>query len=109
MFPRKPDPDLIGGGHRFADKEHAQRKNLQPFPPHHSPGCDSIRVEMAVERRLKAVAAGQCPPEMQRVGPEAEIRITATNRVPPYAADTASGIVPLTLKLAGQNETLEHD
>jgi hypothetical protein len=37
-------------GHRFADKEHAQRKNLQPFPPHHFPKCDSIRAEMAAER-----------------------------------------------------------
>ena len=28
-----------------------------------------------------------------------------TNHVPAYAADTASGIIPLTLKLAQQNET----
>jgi hypothetical protein len=26
MFRREPGPDLIGAGHRFADKEHAQRR-----------------------------------------------------------------------------------
>ena len=65
------------------------------------PGFDP----MTLERRLKAYAAEHCLPEMQRVAPEAGITITATNRVPAYAADTASGIVPLTLKLAGQNAT----
>ena len=66
------------------------------------PGFDP----MTLERRLKAFAAETCLPEMRRVAPEADIKIMATNRVPAYAADTKSGIVPLTLKLAGQNETL---
>jgi len=66
------------------------------------PGFDP----MTLERRLKAFAAEHCLPEMRRVAPESDIKITATNRVPAYAADTKSGIVPLTLKLAGQNETL---
>ena len=66
------------------------------------PGFDP----MSLDRRLKAFAAEKCLPEMQRVAPEADIKIMATNRVPAYAADTKSGIVPLTLKLAGQNETL---
>ena len=66
------------------------------------PGFDP----MTLDRRLKAFAEETCLPEMRRVAPEADIKITVTNRVPAYAADTKSGIVPLTLKLAGQNETL---
>jgi acetylornithine deacetylase len=66
------------------------------------PGFDP----MTLDRRLKAFAAETCLPEMRRVAPEANIEIAATNHVPAYAADTKSGIVPLTLKLAGQNETL---
>jgi acetylornithine deacetylase len=65
------------------------------------PGFDP----MQLDRRLKAFAAEQCLPEMQRLAPEAEITIQATNQVAAYAADAASGIVPLTLKLAGQNKT----
>ena len=65
------------------------------------PGFDPMRLD----RRLKAFAAEQCLPEMRRLAPEAEISIRATNQVAAYAANTASGIVPLTLKLAGQNKT----
>jgi acetylornithine deacetylase len=65
------------------------------------PGFDP----MTLERRLRAFAEAQCLAEMRRTAPEADIKITATNRVPAYAADAGSGIVPLTLKLAGQNET----
>jgi acetylornithine deacetylase len=65
------------------------------------PGFDP----MLLDRRLKAFAAEQCLPEMRRLAPEAEITIRATNQVAAYAADTVSGIVPLTLKLAGQNKT----
>jgi acetylornithine deacetylase len=65
------------------------------------PGFDPMRLD----RRLQAFAAEQCLPEMRRLAPEAEISIRATNQVAAYAADTASGIVPLTLKLAGQNKT----
>jgi acetylornithine deacetylase len=66
------------------------------------PGFDP----MTLDRRLKAFAAETCLPEMRRTATEADIKIAATNRVPAYAADTKSGIVPLTLKLAGQNETM---
>jgi len=65
------------------------------------PGFDP----MLLDRRLKAFAAEQCLPEMRRLAPEAEITIRATNQVAAYAADTVSGIIPLTLKLAGQNKT----
>jgi acetylornithine deacetylase len=66
------------------------------------PGFDPF----ALQRRLEKFAADVCLPEMQRVAPESEIRIQAMNHVSAYAADKASGIVPLTLKLAGQNGTL---
>jgi acetylornithine deacetylase len=65
------------------------------------PGFDP----MTLQRRLEAFAAKECLPQMREVAPEADIAIRATNRVPAYAADTTSGIVPLTLKLAEQNET----
>jgi acetylornithine deacetylase len=65
------------------------------------PGFDP----MLLEGRLKAFAETHCLPEMRRLAPEAQIRITATNRVLAYAADETSGIVPLTLQLAGQNKT----
>src|SRR5262245_42360608 len=58
-----------------------------------------------LDQRLRRFAAEQCLPEMQRVAPEAAIDITITNQVPPFGADAKSGIVPLTLKLAGQNQT----
>ena len=65
------------------------------------PGFDP----MLLDRRLRAFAAAQCLPEMRRRAPEAQITIRVTNQVAAYAADQASGIVPLTLKLAGQNKT----
>jgi len=58
-----------------------------------------------LQRRLENFAAEACLPEMRRVAPEANIEIRAINHVSAFAADTASGIVPLTLKLAGQNAT----
>ena len=65
------------------------------------PGFDPL----TLQRRLETFAAEKCLPEMRRVAPEADIKITRANLVSAYAADTRSGIVPLTLKLAGQNET----
>jgi acetylornithine deacetylase len=65
------------------------------------PGFDP----MTLDSRLKAFAAEHCLPEMRRVAKEAKIDITAINRVAAFAADTPSGIVPLTLQLAAQNET----
>ena len=58
-----------------------------------------------LDERLRRFAAQHCLPEMHSVAPEAAIDITITNQVPAFGADTKSGIVPLTLKLAGQNET----
>jgi acetylornithine deacetylase len=65
------------------------------------PGFDPL----TLDRRLKSFAAETCLPEMRRIAPEADIKVIVTNHVPAYAADAASGIIPLTLKLAGQNET----
>ncbi len=65
------------------------------------PGVDGS----AVDARFRAFAATQCVPEMQRLAPEAGIKIDITNEVPSFLADEKSEIVPLALKLAGQNET----
>ena len=65
------------------------------------PGFDPF----TLDRRLRAFAEEKCLPEMRRIAPEADIKVIVTNHVPAYAADTASGIIPLTLKLAQQNET----
>jgi acetylornithine deacetylase len=59
-----------------------------------------------LQRRLEKFATEVCLPEMRRVAPESQIEIRAVNHVSAYAADAVSGIVPLTLKLAGQNATL---
>ena len=65
------------------------------------PGFDP----MTLDKRLRRFAAEECLPEMQRVAPEADIRITVANRVPAFGADTKSGIVPLALQLGQQNAT----
>jgi acetylornithine deacetylase len=65
------------------------------------PGFDPF----TLDRRLRAFAEERCLPEMRRIAPESDIKVMVTNHVPAYAADTASGIIPLTLKLAQQNET----
>jgi acetylornithine deacetylase len=65
------------------------------------PGFDPF----TLDRRLRAFAEERCLPEMRRIAPEADIKVIVTNHVPAYAADAASGIIPLTLKLAQQNET----
>jgi acetylornithine deacetylase len=65
------------------------------------PGFDP----MTLDARLRRFALEKCLPEMRRVAPEAGIKIAITNRVPAFAADTRSGIVPLALQLNGQNET----
>jgi acetylornithine deacetylase len=66
------------------------------------PGFDPL----TLQRRLETFAAETCLPEMRKLAPESEIKIHVMNHVSAYAADTKSGIVPLSLKLAGQNETL---
>jgi acetylornithine deacetylase len=58
-----------------------------------------------LDARLRRFAADNCLPEMLRTAAESGIEITITNQVPAFGADTKSGIVPLALKLAGQNET----
>jgi acetylornithine deacetylase len=65
------------------------------------PGFDP----MTLDRRLKAFAEQHCLAQMRATAEEADIQIVATNRVAAFAADACSGIVPLTLKLAGQNAT----
>ncbi len=65
------------------------------------PGFDP----MTLDARLRRFAAEKCLPEMRRVAPEADIEITIGNRVSAFSADTRSEIVPLSLQLAGQNET----
>jgi acetylornithine deacetylase len=64
------------------------------------PGFDGL----ALDKRLRDFAATHCLPEMQRLAPESGIRIEIVNEVPAFAADSKSGIVPLALKLAGQND-----
>jgi acetylornithine deacetylase len=65
------------------------------------PGFDG----RAVDARFRDFAATHCVPEMQRLAPETGIKIEITNEVPAFAADPKAEIVPLALKLAGQNET----
>jgi acetylornithine deacetylase len=65
------------------------------------PGFDAA----PLDHRFRRFAADHCLPAMQRTDPEAGIRINLTNEVPSFQADAKSGIVPLTLQLAGQNET----
>lgn len=65
------------------------------------PGFDPL----TLQRRLETFAAETCLPEMRKLAPESDIKIMRMNHVAAYAADARSGIVPLTLKLAGQNET----
>jgi acetylornithine deacetylase len=65
------------------------------------PGFDPL----TLDTRLKAFATGRCLPLMRAVASEAAIDVAAVNRVAAFAADTASGIVPLTLKLAERNAT----
>ena len=66
-------------------------------------GLRSVHAASGAWRRSPPSSA--CP-RCGALAPEADIKIRVTNQVPAYAADTKSGIVPLTLKLAGQNETL---
>jgi acetylornithine deacetylase len=64
------------------------------------PGFDAA----GLDRRLRRFAE-TCVAEMQRAAPETGIRIEITNEVPAFQADATSGIVPLALNLAEQNET----
>jgi acetylornithine deacetylase len=59
----------------------------------------------ALDARFRRFAETECLAPMRQAAPEADIDIQVTNAVPPFEADAASGIVPLTLKLARQNDT----
>lgn len=65
------------------------------------PGLDTA----AIEQRVRRFAETECLPPMRAVAPEADIKVTQVNNVPPFEADHASGVVALALKLTGQNET----
>src|SRR5262249_1136744 len=65
------------------------------------PGFDG----KALDTRFRRFAETECLAPMRHAAPEADIDIQVTNAVPPFEADAASGIVPLTLKLARQNDT----
>jgi acetylornithine deacetylase len=65
------------------------------------PGFDGA----ALDARFRQFAEERCLIPMRQAAPEAGIDIEITNEVPPFLADAASGVVPLTLKLARQNDT----
>ncbi len=59
----------------------------------------------SIERRLLEFFEGACLPEMRAVAPEADIRMTKINSVPPFAAHENSDAVSLALQLTGSNKT----
>jgi acetylornithine deacetylase len=65
------------------------------------PGFDG----QALDARFRRFAEERCAAPMRQADPEAGVNIEIVNEVPPFQADANSGIVPLTLKLAQQNET----
>jgi acetylornithine deacetylase len=64
------------------------------------PGFDASTVDKRVRRFADGLIA-----QMHRAAPETGIGIETANEVPAFQADAASGVVPLALKLAGQNAT----
>ncbi|HEX5958986.1 MAG TPA: M20/M25/M40 family metallo-hydrolase, partial [Hyphomicrobiaceae bacterium] len=65
------------------------------------PGFDGA----ALDARFRRFAEERCLAPMRAAAPEADIDIEIVNDVPAFQADAASPLVPLTLKLAQQNET----
>jgi acetylornithine deacetylase len=65
------------------------------------PGFDGY----ALDARFRRFAEERCIAPMRQADPEAGVEIEIVNEVPPFQADAGSGIVPLTLKLAQQNDT----
>jgi acetylornithine deacetylase len=59
----------------------------------------------ALDRRVRRFAEERCSLSMQRAAPETGVVIDLTNEVPPFRADSDSGVVPLALRLADQNAT----
>jgi acetylornithine deacetylase len=58
-----------------------------------------------LDQRLRTFAVAGCLPEMRAVAPEADIKITVTNRTPAFQADPSSPAVRLALELARQSRT----
>lgn len=66
-----------------------------------TPGLDPDEIET----RLRRFAEAECLPAMQAVTKESGIFITRVNDVPSFSADPAAEIIPLVLRLTGQNQT----
>jgi acetylornithine deacetylase len=65
------------------------------------PGFDAT----ALDARFRRFAEEQCVAPMRQAAPEAGVSIELVNEVPPFQAGAGSPAVPLTLKLAQQNDT----
>jgi acetylornithine deacetylase len=65
------------------------------------PGFDAT----ALDARFRRFAEEQCVAPMRQAAADAGVRIELVNEVPPFLADAGSPVVPLTLKLAQQNDT----
>ncbi|MBO0766647.1 MAG: acetylornithine deacetylase [Hyphomicrobiaceae bacterium] len=65
------------------------------------PGFDA----QALDARFRGFAEERCAAPMRQVDADAGVSIELTNEVPPFQADPRSRAVPLTLKLAQQNDT----
>jgi len=59
----------------------------------------------ALDARFRRFAEERCGAPMRQADADTGVSIEIVNEVPPFQADAASGIVPLTLKLAQQNDT----
>ena len=65
------------------------------------PGFDGA----ALDARFRRFAEERCLAPMRQADADAGASIEIVNEVPPFQADASSGVVPLALKLARQNET----
>ena len=65
------------------------------------PGFDAA----GLDARFRRFAEEQCVAPMRQAAPETGVSIELVNEVPPFLAYAGSPVVPLTLKLAQQNET----
>jgi acetylornithine deacetylase len=59
----------------------------------------------ALDARIRRFAEERCAIPMRQAAPEAGVDIELVAEVPPFQSDAGAGVVPLTLKLAQQNET----
>jgi acetylornithine deacetylase len=58
-----------------------------------------------LDARFRRFAEERCAIPMRQAAPEAGVDVELVAEVPPFQSDAASDVVPLTLKLAQQNET----